>query len=173
MTASIAYIGLGSNVGDRLGYLRQALDRLHENDGVDVTAVSHVYETEPVGGPVDQGWFFNAVAQVSTTHQPMPLLATMHEVEATLDRVRTVKDGPRTIDLDLLLFGSEIRQDESLTLPHPRFAERAFVLVPMCDIAPDVRCPASSRSVRTLLGALPRVDGLQRTTDSDWWSPTD
>src|SRR5437899_4561335 len=128
-----AYIGLGSNIGDREGYLRAALVELAEV-GV-VRRMSCYYGTEPVG-PVEQGWFVNAVAELETELDPHELLAAMRKIEDHGGRQRTVPQGPRTVDLDLLLYENEVIVSEDLVVPHPRMAERRFVLEPLAEIAP-------------------------------------
>jgi 2-amino-4-hydroxy-6-hydroxymethyldihydropteridine diphosphokinase len=134
-----AYLGLGSNLGDRAGTLDRALKVLEER-GIDVTARSSLYETEPVGGP-PQGWFLNRVVKVKTDRSPEALLESCLDVEKALGRVREVRNGPRILDVDLLLYGQEVRDTDVLTLPHPRLHERLFVLIPLVEIAPDVRHP--------------------------------
>lgn len=140
---SRAFLGIGSNLGDRLAYLQLAVDRLAAADRVTVVAVSPVYETDPVGGPV-QDDFLNAVVAVDTTLAPADLLAVAQGAEAAAERVRTERWGPRTLDVDVLLFDDVVSDDPVLTIPHPRMAERAFVLAPLHDVAPDlVTVPAS------------------------------
>jgi 2-amino-4-hydroxy-6-hydroxymethyldihydropteridine diphosphokinase len=131
-----AFIGLGSNLGDRRAALRQGVTQLEA--GGDVTAVSPLYETEPVGGPEDQGAFLNVVVELATPASPRQLLARCHELEEAAHRVRTVRFGPRTLDADVLLVG-ELRLDEpDLVVPHPRMWERRFVLQPLSDLAPEL-----------------------------------
>ena len=132
---SRAYIGLGSNLGDRLAYLQSAVDRLDATDGVEVVAVSRVYETAPVGGP-PQGAYLNAVVAVETQLDPHELLALAQRTERDAQRVRAEHWGPRTLDVDLLLYDDVRRADPELTLPHPRMWERGFVLAPLRDVAP-------------------------------------
>jgi 2-amino-4-hydroxy-6-hydroxymethyldihydropteridine diphosphokinase len=131
-----AFIGLGSNLGDRLAALRHAVARLEE-DG-DVTAVSPLYETEPVGGPEDQGAFLNVVVELTTSDSPRRLLARCQALEEAAHRVRTVRFGPRTLDADVLLVGDLVVDDPDLVVPHPRMWERRFVLAPLADLAPDL-----------------------------------
>jgi len=128
-----AFIGAGANLGDRCAMLRAAVARLRAAPGVKVLACSTVYETDPVG-PLDQPAFLNAVVGIETSLSPEELLATLLEVERSLGRVRTIRWGPRTIDLDLLVFEGERRATESLHLPHPRTLERAFVTVPLREL---------------------------------------
>ena len=153
-----AYLALGSNVGDRRGYLDAALRRLRAEPGVRVTAVSPYYETEPVGGPPDQRRFLNAVAAAETDLAPQALLRLLLEIEHRFGRVRTAKDAPRTLDLDLLLYGDQTWDESELTIPHPRMHERAFVLVPLADVAPDATHPRLRVPIRELLAGLPEAD---------------
>jgi 2-amino-4-hydroxy-6-hydroxymethyldihydropteridine diphosphokinase len=135
MTTTRAYLALGSNLGDRLAHLQRAVDALADESTVTVVAVSAVYETAPVGGP-DQGAYLNAVAAIDTDLDPWQLLALAHRLEQDAERVRTVRWGPRTLDVDVLLHGDTTLDDERLTIPHPRMWERGFVLVPLADVAP-------------------------------------
>ncbi|HEY3671423.1 MAG TPA: 2-amino-4-hydroxy-6-hydroxymethyldihydropteridine diphosphokinase [Acidimicrobiia bacterium] len=144
-----AYLGIGSNLGERLAYLQLAVDELAAADGVTVVGVSSVYETAPVGGP-DQPDYLNAVVAVDTTLTARELLGVAQAVETEAERVRTVRWGPRTLDVDVLLVGDERIDDPDLVVPHPRMAERAFVVVPLADLdaAWRSRIPADSDAVR-------------------------
>lgn len=142
------YIGLGANLGDREAHLRAALARLAPE--VEVTAVSPVYETEPVGPP-DQPRFLNAVCRARTRLAPLDLLARFKSIEHELGRRPGRVWGPRPADLDLLLYGDEPIDLPDLRVPHPRLAERAFVLVPLADLAPDLVLPSRGLRVRDLL----------------------
>src|SRR5436305_683083 len=133
----LAHLALGSNLGDRAALLQRALDGLRDAAGVAVVAVSDVYETDPVGGP-EQGAYLNAVVAVDTTLDAWELLALAQRLEADADRVRDARWGPRTLDVDVLLYGDVAMDDERLTIPHPRMWERAFVLVPLRDVAPEL-----------------------------------
>ena len=135
-----AYIGLGSNLGDKAGYLNKALELLDVAPGVRVKKVASFYRTEPLG-VTGQDWFLNTVAEIETDLSPEALLDLLLDVEAQLGRVRTERWGPRTLDLDLLLFGEEEIQSARLTVPPPRLAGRAFVLVPLAELAPDLVIP--------------------------------
>ena len=128
-----AFLGLGSNVGDRWQYLRDAVARLP-----DVVRISPVYETDPVGGPDGQSPYLNVVVELSTDRSPRQLLEEAQAAEASAGRERTVRFGPRTLDVDVLLVGDQVVNDSDLIVPHPRMRERAFVLVPLRDLAPDV-----------------------------------
>ncbi len=144
-----AYLGIGSNLGERLAYLQLAVDDLSAAAGVDVVGVSPVYETAPVGGP-EQPDFLNAVVAVDTTLSARELLVLAQSIEAAAARMRTVHWGPRTLDVDVLLVGDEHIDDPDLVVPHPRMAERAFVVVPLADLDPawQTRIPADRGLVR-------------------------
>lgn len=135
---STAYIALGSNLGERAVMLRRAICALHDDPAVRVVAESGVYETAPVGGP-EQPDYLNMVVAVETNFTPEALLARCLEIEAENGRVRRERWGARALDLDLLWYEGGVRQTETLTLPHPRMVERAFVLVPLAEIAPELR----------------------------------
>ena len=128
-----AFLGLGSNLGDRRTYLRAAVDRLP-----DLVAVSPVYETDPVGGPPGQGAYLNCVVELWTARTPRELLTAAQAAEAAAARVRVERWGPRTLDVDVLLVGDETVDDPDLIVPHPRMWERGFVLVPLADLAPEL-----------------------------------
>ena len=132
---TLAHLGLGSNLGDRLAHLQGAVDGLAATVGTAVVAVSSVYETEPVGGPV-QDDFLNAVVAVETDLDAFELLAVCQRLEEQASRVRAERWGPRTLDVDILLFGDACIQTDQLVVPHPRIAARAFVTVPLVEIAP-------------------------------------
>jgi 2-amino-4-hydroxy-6-hydroxymethyldihydropteridine diphosphokinase len=150
----IVYIALGGNMGDRREYLRRALAQLAAGGGVIVSCVSDFYETEPVGGPAGQGDYINAVARLDCTLEPMELLRTMLEIERNLGRTREVRWGPRTIDLDLLLFDDRIIDQPGLQVPHPLMHTRYFVMKPLAQIAPHVIHPVLGRSMADILADL-------------------
>lgn len=129
-------IGLGANLGDRLAALQGAVDGLSATPGVEVVAVSSVYETEPVGGP-QQPEYANAVVLVRVSIPVMALLERAHVIEAEWERVRAERWGPRTLDIDIIDAGGAVSDDPVLTLPHPRAHERGFVIVPWLEIEPD------------------------------------
>lgn len=131
-----AFLGLGSNLGDRNRSLRDAVSAL--SAAGDVVAVSPLYETEPVGGPEDQGPYLNVVVELSTTDGPRRLLARCRALEAAAGRVRTVANGPRTLDADVLWVDGVSVDEPDLVVPHPRMWERRFVLAPLSDLAPDL-----------------------------------
>ncbi|HTY71686.1 MAG TPA: 2-amino-4-hydroxy-6-hydroxymethyldihydropteridine diphosphokinase [Actinomycetes bacterium] len=161
-----AALSLGSNLGDRLGILASALSGLAATGGLRVVAVSSVYETEPVGGP-EQGPYLNAVVVADTLLEPAELLERALAVEHAHGRVREVRWGARTLDVDVLSVGSVVSDDPQLTLPHPRAHERAFVLVPWAEVDPEYAVPGLERTVAALLAALPSVDGVRRTAGAD------
>jgi len=159
-------IALGSNLGDRLDNLRAGVAGIERADGIDVVAVSPLYETAPVGGPDDQGPYLNAALAARTTLGAADVLALLHRIEAGRERERTVHWGPRTLDLDLLVHGDLVVDGDELEVPHPRMHERRFVLVPVCDIAPDTVHPGLGRTIRDLLAELPVEPGdLTELTD--------
>jgi 2-amino-4-hydroxy-6-hydroxymethyldihydropteridine diphosphokinase len=149
---TVAYVGLGANIGPREVTLLRAVDLLAEADGMDVVAVSQLRETEPVG-VVDQPRFLNGVVQVETSLSPRALLDLLLEIEASLGRVRGERWGPRTVDLDLLVYGNERIDVPGLRVPHPHLHERAFVLEPLAELAPELDVPGLGR-VSELLAAL-------------------
>jgi 2-amino-4-hydroxy-6-hydroxymethyldihydropteridine diphosphokinase len=163
------FIALGSNLGDREALLREAVRRLWEL--MEIGAVSPVYETEPVGYRA-QGPFLNAVVAGTTALAPRELLARLQAIERDLGRERPFPNAPRTIDLDLLVYDDLMIDTPDLTLPHPRLHERAFALAPLADIAPALRHPRLSLSVRELLEALGPLSGITRTRltidHTDW-----
>jgi len=148
-----AYIGLGGNVGNRAATLLDALKRIDALPGIRVRRISNFVETEPVGGPPAQARFLNAAAAVETTLEPADLLAALQGVEAALgrDRDREQRWGPRTCDLDILLIDDVVLETEALTVPHPRLAERLFVLRPLAEIASQVVHPGRGVTVAELL----------------------
>jgi 2-amino-4-hydroxy-6-hydroxymethyldihydropteridine diphosphokinase len=172
-----AFIGLGSNMGDRVAHLAGALRALDELVGTRVSRVSEVYESEP-WGVTEQPRFANAVAKVRTTLRADQLLHYLQDIEEELGRVRSSRYGPRTIDLDLLLFGDEEWSTDELTVPHPRLAEREFVVAPLLAIAPDARWPdgtpiergrAREGRIVASLGVIPGFDELLGEWRSEEW----
>jgi 2-amino-4-hydroxy-6-hydroxymethyldihydropteridine diphosphokinase len=167
---SIAYISIGSNLGDRLGYIREAVKKINLSKEVRICKASSVYETEPVEYRVkDQGsrvkeppWFLNMVLELKTTLAPLSLLGLLLSIESQMGRKRTDSQsslpaqryGPRNIDLDLLLYDDLVIDSDKLTLPHPRMHERKFVLVPLAEISPKVIHPLLKKSVEGLLEEL-------------------
>jgi 2-amino-4-hydroxy-6-hydroxymethyldihydropteridine diphosphokinase len=152
-----AFLGLGSNLGDRVGYLRAAVGSLP-----DLVATSPVYETDPVGGPDDQGAYLNLVAELRTSLGPRELLEVCRVLERAAGRVRAVRWGPRTLDVDVLLVEGATVDEPDLQVPHPRMWERRFVLAPLADLAPDLVTPAQVQAAGgdvRLVGDLAALDG--------------
>ena len=161
-------LGLGSNLGDRVGQLSNAVRALEAF--VSVERVSSLWLTEPVGLR-DQPAFLNAALRGRAALEPRALLAAMAEVEDRMGRRRDVANGPRTVDLDLLLYGDVVADEPGLTLPHPRMRERRFVLAPLAEIAPDVRPRADGPSIAELLSALPWSEAVERIEHPEWPPP--
>jgi 2-amino-4-hydroxy-6-hydroxymethyldihydropteridine diphosphokinase len=147
------YLSLGSNLGNREAHLRAAIERLAAPD-LRVLRTSPTYETEPVDY-TRQGWFLNLVVEAETDLFPMQLLARTGRIERELGRVRTLAKGPRTIDIDILLYGRAVVHSATLDIPHPRMAERRFVLAPLADLEPGLHHPVTHQTVRELLDAAP------------------
>ncbi len=147
-----AFVGIGSNLGDREANLGQAIELLSAEDGIEVVAVSEIRETDPVG-PVEQGPFLNGAVKVDTSLGPRELLDRLLSLENRLGRVRSERWGPRTIDLDLLLYGGERVDEPGLTVPHPRLHERRFALEPLLDLDPALEIPGLG-PISTLLAEL-------------------
>ncbi|MCD5326123.1 MULTISPECIES: 2-amino-4-hydroxy-6-hydroxymethyldihydropteridine diphosphokinase [Pontibacillus] len=148
-----AYIALGSNIPPKANYLEQSLKLLHEHEDVEVLQASPIYETVPVGY-TEQSDFLNMVAHIRTSLTAFSLLEVCQGIERDLGRERTIKWGPRTIDLDILLYNQENIETEELVVPHPRLQERGFVLVPLAELAPNLIVPVIGESVSDLLAAL-------------------
>jgi 2-amino-4-hydroxy-6-hydroxymethyldihydropteridine diphosphokinase len=155
-------LALGSNLGDRLDNLQRGVTVLC-GDGLRCTAISAVFQTAPVGGP-EQGDYLNAILLAESALPAMAILHRCQLAEAELGRVRTVRWGPRTLDVDIIAYGAEVRADPELTLPHPRAHERAFVLAPWLDVARDAWLPGCG-SVADLLAAAPDRAGVRRLDD--------
>lgn len=139
-----AFISIGSNIGARHVYLGEAVEALNNRTDTEVEQVSSVYETAPVGY-TDQADFLNIVIKVRTSLVAADLLASCQEIEQNLGRERTIRWGPRTVDLDILLFNEEQIETETLSVPHPRMAERAFVLIPLLEISPNAKDPVDGQ----------------------------
>jgi 2-amino-4-hydroxy-6-hydroxymethyldihydropteridine diphosphokinase len=162
-------LSLGSNLGDRLELLQGAIDALADTPDLQVLAVSPVYETDPVGGP-DQPDYFNAVLVAEGPHSPRTLLERALAVENAFDRVRGVRWGPRTLDVDLVVVGDVVVDEPDLQVPHPRAGERAFVLVPWLDVDAAAELPGAGR-VADLVERLD-VSGVRRRDDLDLVVPS-
>lgn len=162
-TDKIAYIALGSNLGDRKENLDRAVEMLRSQAGICVDKVSAYYETEPVGGPPGQGKYLNGAAELRTTLGPRALLDVLMQLEKDLGRVRQERDGPRTLDLDLLLYDNCWIDEPGLTIPHPRMHERRFVLEPLAELAPNAIHTVLGRTVRELLANRTPPPGRELT----------
>ncbi|MGN5883157.1 2-amino-4-hydroxy-6-hydroxymethyldihydropteridine diphosphokinase [Staphylococcus simulans] len=143
------FLGLGSNVGDREAQLKAAIDLLDEQQGIEVIKVSSFYETAPVGY-VDQPDFLNLCIKIETELSPHEVLERGLAIEQQLHRVRKERWGPRTLDIDILLYGDEIIETKDLSIPHPRMTERAFVLIPLQEIAPDKVEPRTQQKIKEI-----------------------
>jgi 2-amino-4-hydroxy-6-hydroxymethyldihydropteridine diphosphokinase len=159
------YLSLGSNMGDRAGNIRRAIEALGAH-GVRVARESSLYETEPVELR-DQAWFLNCVVEAETELMPQQLMHALLEIERSLGRKRRVPKGPRLIDMDILLFGSSVVHAAELEIPHPRMAERRFVLVPFAEIAPGARHPVLKKTVAELLAGTPDRSEVRLWTKSE------
>ncbi len=144
------FIALGSNIGDRSGFLRSALKEIESLDQTNVVKASSIYETEPVGF-TDQDVFLNMVAKIETEIPPHELLALLLKIEKKLDRTREVHWGPRTIDLDILLYNQENILSEDLKIPHPRMLERGFVMIPLYELQPDLQFPHTDENFEKVI----------------------
>jgi len=158
----IAYLSLGSNIGDRERLLQDALRLLHTPD-LRVVRISPVYQTEPQDVKA-QPWFLNLVVEAETELFPRQLLARVQQIEKQLGRKRLAAKGPRTIDIDILLYDGLVYADAAVTVPHPEMEKRRFVLVPLRDIAPDLVHPVSGRTIEELAAACSGQGGIKRTS---------
>lgn len=156
--SEVVCVALGSNLGERESHLAAALVALKRTPGISELQVSSLWETAPVGGPAGQGAYLNAVARFETTLAPRPLLDRLLEIERVHGRERSAPDAPRTLDLDLLLYGEQVIDEEGLTVPHPRLHLRPFVLAPLREVAGDLLHPEFGVSVEDLAVRLERTD---------------
>lgn len=152
-----AFLGLGSNVGDRLAHLQMGVDTLGAERRLRIDAVSSVYETAPVGGP-PQDPYLNVALRVATTAAPHALLRACHRAEQAAGRVRTVRWGPRTLDVDVLLYADRAIATRRLVVPHPRLTERAFALIPLIEVAPGATLPVGGSLVKAVAKLAPIDD---------------
>ncbi|SDI95467.1 2-amino-4-hydroxy-6-hydroxymethyldihydropteridine diphosphokinase [Alteribacillus bidgolensis] len=143
------YLALGSNIGDRFHYLQRAVEKLNEKKEIEVTQLSSIYETEPVG-VTEQAAFLNMAVEMYTSLKPESLLKTTQWIEQELNRVKIKRWGPRTIDLDILFFNDENIRMDDLSIPHPRLEERAFVLIPLNEIASSIVEPTNHKNIYEL-----------------------
>ena len=146
----LAYIGFGSNIGDRLAHIQNAIQTLSKTEGITLQKISSLYKTDPVGYEA-QAQFLNGVAAIHTTLSPLSLLHTLKDIETAIGRKHRIRWGPREIDLDILIYGDLCLQTEKLVVPHPEMHLRGFVLVPLAEIAPDLVHPVFQVSIQTLL----------------------
>ena len=159
--SAIAYISFGSNVGDRKKHIEDAVEILKTDSSIEIKSVSSLYETEPVGYE-EQDWFINGVLEIETELSPHELLRFVKTVESKVGRRKSIRWGPREIDLDILLYEQECINTPDLVIPHPRMQEREFVLIPLVEIAPDVVHPVFRKSVELLLKDLPQKKVVKR-----------
>ena len=153
----IVYIALGTNLEPRAAHLDKALELFHSVSGVEVKRVSSIYESKPVGY-LDQPDFLNLVFEAETELLPLDLLDSCQTIEQELGRVRTIRFGPRTLDVDIVLYGVESIDEERLTVPHPRMQERSFVLLPLQELNPEYVVPEWNKTVNELVAELPAKD---------------
>lgn len=152
--SSLAYIGIGSNLGSAITNCRQAIALLAEHPKITVNSCSSFYETEPIG-PQDQNWFVNAVVEVKIDLEPLPLLNALLAIEVDMGRTRKEKWGPRIIDLDILLYGNLALKNARLEIPHPEMIQRRFVLAPLAELTPNSIHPTEKKTIQQLLFELP------------------
>ncbi|MDD5591542.1 MAG: 2-amino-4-hydroxy-6-hydroxymethyldihydropteridine diphosphokinase [Dehalococcoidales bacterium] len=157
------YLSLGSNMGNRQENLEKALDFLSQR--LRVGRVSSMYDTEPVGN-TDQPRFLNLACRVDTVLEPAALLALAKGIESKMGRAYGKHNGPRPIDIDILTYGDRVVDTPNLVIPHPRMTERAFVLVPLAEIAPDLKCPTNGKTVRELLAGITEMQGVLKWENS-------
>jgi 2-amino-4-hydroxy-6-hydroxymethyldihydropteridine diphosphokinase len=162
-----AFVGLGSNLGERERFIRQAVEEMARMPRTQLVRVSSLYDTEPVGDQ-DQPSFLNAVAVLDTELKPRELLWNLQLIEKRLGRVRARRWGPRTIDLDILLYGEMVIEQEDLVIPHPELENRAFVIIPLYELDPELRLPGSGQMVKDLM-KTPRKRGSVRYKGKFWF----
>lgn len=155
------FVGLGSNLGDRQGYFLHVVDLFEKQPGLEITKISSIYETKPEGF-TNQPDFYNLVMEIRTSLPALELFALFRTIEQLLGREWNIKWGPRTIDLDILLYGDEVIDEPNLTVPHPRITERAFVLVPLLEIAPDITLPDGKPLKNFLTKLLIPADSVRK-----------
>ena len=161
----IAYIGIGSNVGDKAGQCERGISEILKLDRHRLLARSSLYKTQPVGY-TKQDWFINLVIKVETEMDAPALLSSLKEIETRLGRMKTLRWGPRAIDLDILFFNDHQIQTDELTVPHPLIQDRQFVLVPLAEIDPDFTHPVLKETIQQLLERLKEDQGVERVPDT-------
>lgn len=160
----VAYIGFGSNIGDRLAHIQNAIHAVSKTEEITLHKISSVYKTDPVGYEA-QSEFLNGVAAIQTSLPPLPLLHTLKNIETTIGRRHRIRWGPREIDLDILIYGDLCLQTEKLVIPHPEMHRRRFVLAPLAEIAPDLVHPVFQETVQTLLERLEHDQSVLKKED--------
>ena len=160
----LAYIGFGSNIGDRLTHIQNAIQNLSKTEGITLRQISSLYKTDPVGYEA-QAQFLNGVAAIQTTLSPLPLLHILKDIETAIGRKHRTRWGPREIDLDILIYGDMCLQTEKLVIPHPEMHRRGFVLVPLAEIAPNLVHPVFQETIQTLHNRLEDDKSVLRKED--------
>ena len=160
----VAYIGFGSNIGDRLVHIQNAIHTLSKTEEITLQKISSIYTTDPVGYEA-QAQFLNGVVAIQTTLAPLPLLHTLKDIETAIGRKHRIRWGPREIDLDILIYGDLCLQTEKLVIPHPEMHLRRFVLVPLAEIAPNLVHPVFQESIQTLRNRLEDDKSVLRKED--------
>lgn len=163
-----AYLGLGSNLGDRVGYLRAALEMLVASGTATIGAVSSLYETAPME-IAEQPAFLNAVAAIHSPLSPQALLRLLKETERAVGRVERIRFGPREVDVDILLYGDLVLESDELTIPHPRLDARAFALVPLDELAPGLLLPGAAVPIAALIPAALAIGAVTRVQGPEWY----
>jgi 2-amino-4-hydroxy-6-hydroxymethyldihydropteridine diphosphokinase len=158
----IAYIGIGSNLGDKVYQCETAISDILRADQNKLLAKSSLFKTKPIGY-TSQDWFINGVIKIETDLEPLELLQVLKDIESRLGREKTFRWGPRVIDLDILLFDEEEIEMEGLQIPHPRLQERQFVLIPLAEIDPEVIHPVLKKTIRELLENIKEDQGVEKT----------